>query len=167
MNFTLTHGRTKYNLHNEEFKVLDRMPFDVIIGLPCIRRHDLTRVFRVHFVDNPEPVAGLKGTVRAVTTNTSSNPTAGDSWLFAMGSKTVHKSILLDTEYDDDAIEQFTHEATWDNPPLNLEADVSSARNCTLFVTKTEIYSPKQWAQHQHHCHRSRWRWIRHNGSGL
>jgi len=125
MNFTLTHGRTKYNLHNEEFKVLDRMPFDVIIGLPCIRRHDLTRVFRVHFVDNQEPVAGLKGTVRAVTTNTSSNPTAGDSWLFAMGSKTVHKSILLDTEYDDDAIEQFTHEAPWDNPPLNLEADVS------------------------------------------
>jgi len=125
MNFTLTHGRTKYNLHNEEFKVLDRMPFDVIIGLPCIRRHDLTRVFRVHFVDNQEPVAGLKGTVRAVTTNTSSNPTAGDSWLFAMGSKTVYKSILLDTEYDDDAIEQFTHEAPWDNPPLNLEADVS------------------------------------------
>jgi hypothetical protein len=105
-------------LYNVEFKVLDNIPVDLIIGLPTIRKHDLTKVFRAIFVDNPVTSAGLKGTARAGTSTTSANSTTDEfAWLTPMGTKTVHKNVLLDFEYDDDDFENFTREAPWDALP--------------------------------------------------
>lgn len=128
LNLILFNDRTKYILYNEEYKIVEALPVDILVGLPCIRKHDLTKIFRVHFVNEKVNSEGLEGTSTGVATSKTpvNDPTSEGARLFPMGAITVNKNDLLDTEYDDDEIEQYFKQAPWDtsqNIPIQTNSE--------------------------------------------
>ena len=71
---TITSGKINLNLkiftdvnefflYDEEYIVVENLLHDIIIGLPIIRKHDLTLRFRDHFVNTLDETMALKDVV--------------------------------------------------------------------------------------------------------
>jgi hypothetical protein len=128
---TISSGKIKLNLkifsdinefflYDEEFVVVENLLHDVIIGLPCIRKHDLTLIFRDHFVDTLDETMALKDIVTYTSMshpNSVKHPTIVDTRIFALGAR-VNKNVFLDPEYDDDEIDLYSEAPDFFNVSL-------------------------------------------------
>ena len=124
LNMTVYTETQHYCLNGEEYKVVDELPHDIIVGLDSIRGHDLTKHLRDHFVHRGAETTALRDPMTYILgsdPNSVKNSTVDETRIFTMGAIAT-KDELLDLEPNDDEIEFYTKDSSFlDNNQHNSE----------------------------------------------